>query len=280
MKKYLITLIILTSFVTANAGGGWPQPKKKGYLKLNQWIVIADQYYSPGGDIIPIRTTGVFTTSLYAEYGITDRLTGILYFPFFSRSTLNKQEQPDGTLIDEGDELNSIGDTDLTLKYGLITDKPIVVSASLTLGLPFGNESGGRTELLQTGDGEFNQMLTLEASKSFYPIELYTSILAGFNNRTNGFSDELRYGAEIGYTLGKFTGILRLYGIKPLDNGDSEAEQTNGVFSNNVEYLSYSPELIYNFSEKAGISLSMGKVFYGKRILANPSYSAGVFLKF
>ncbi|MTI20948.1 hypothetical protein E1176_07935 [Fulvivirga sp. RKSG066] len=279
--RRLIILITLSLFAFQSlAGGGWPQPKKKGYLKLNQWMVVADQYYTPAGDIISIRTTGVYTTSIYAEYGFTDRLTGIIYFPFFSRSTLNEQERPDGSLIEKGDELNSVGDTDLTLKYALVKDRPIVLSASLTLGLPFGNESGGRTELLQTGDGEFNQMLTFEASHSFYPVNLYASTLVGFNNRTNGFSDEFRYGAEVGYTLGKFTGIFRLYGIKPLGNGDGEINTTNGIFSNNVEYLAYSPELIYSFTKKAGISLSMGKVFYGKQILANPSYSAGVFLKF
>ncbi|MDX1628917.1 MAG: hypothetical protein R3345_09480, partial [Fulvivirga sp.] len=125
MKKIFFCLSILLFVQTVFAGGGWPQPKKSGYIKLNQWIVIADQYYTPAGDIIPIRTTGLYTSSIYLEYGLTDRLTGILYFPFFSRSTLNKQVLADGTLLDEGDELNGVGDTDLTFKYGLITDQPI-----------------------------------------------------------------------------------------------------------------------------------------------------------
>ena len=123
-------------------------------------------------------------------------------------------------------------------------------------------------------------MLTLEASKSFYPVNLYMTVLAGYNHRTRGFSDEFRYGAEIGYTIGKFTGIMRLHGVLPLDNGSNELMSTNGVFNNKMEYLAYSPELIYNFSELIGISASIGKVFYGKRILANPSYSLGVFMKF
>ncbi|MEL7146415.1 MAG: hypothetical protein AAFO69_08615, partial [Bacteroidota bacterium] len=180
----------------------------------------------------------------------------------------------------EGDAVNSVGDTDLSLKYGLVVDKPIVVSAKLTFGLPLGNPSGGETGTLQTGDGEFNQMLTLEASHSFYPKPLYASVSLGFNNRTNNFSDEVRFGVEAGYTLGKFTGILRLAGIESLMNGDGASNANQGVFGNNIEYISFSPELIYNVTEKAGVSVSVGTAFSGRQVLANPALDIGAFIKF
>ncbi len=275
MKK-LVLLLILTVSIDAYAGGGWSQPKGKGFLKLSQSMIRANSYFSPSGDVLDITTTSLYSSSVFMEYGLTDRLTGIVYMPFFVRSTLNNLETPDGTLIEEGDELNSIGDADVTIKYGLIQNSAYVLSASLTLGLPLGEASGGRTQLLQSGDGEFNQMLTFELSRGF-SSGWYATLLAGFNNRTNNFSDEIRYGGEIGYAKGRFIPILKVYGVAPLVNGDDLGVPNNGVFSNNIEYLSITPEVLYDINGKFGITASIGLAAYGKRLLAAPNFIAGVY---
>ena len=278
MKKLILFIGALALATSALAGGGWPQKKGSGFIKIGQWFVIADNFFTPAGDVANITTTAVYSTSVYAEYGFTDRLTGVLYFPFLTRSTLNRIERPDGTLVQEGDELTGVGDTDLSLKYALITNKPIVVSASITLGLPLGNNAGGSTGLLQTGDGEFNQMLTVEASRSFNNV--YATLLFGFNNRTNNFSDEIRYGLEVGRSAGKWVALVRFYGIESLNNGNPEFVQSNGIFNNNIEYLAVSPELIYKAGENFGLSAGVGGAFFGRRVLADPSFSVGAFLTF
>ena len=166
------------------------------------------------------------------------------------------------------------------MKYGLIQNGPVVISTTLTLGLPIGNSSGGRTQLLQTGDGEFNQMITVEASHSFYPKKLYTTGLLAFNNRTRGFSDEIRYGLEAGYHPGKWLLVLRLLGVKPLLNDNNEQLPVNGLFNNRVEYFSITPEINYQLKERLGLSFSAAGAFYGKNILAAPTFSVGAYLKF
>lgn len=265
----------------AIAGGGWPQPKNKGFFKIGQYVLVSDQYFAPSGDILDIATAGIYITSLYGEYGLTDRLTAVAYVPFFTRATLNEQVSGlTGNVLEEGDEVNSFGDTDLGLKYGLITNKPIVVSATLTFGLPLGNSSGGNTGVLQTGDGEFNQMISIDASRSFAKGKYYVSAMLGFNNRSKNFSDELRYGLEVGYTFGpKLFAALKLTGIKSLRNGSDFEAPSNGIFSNNLEYLALTPEVSYSFNEKFGISGAIGTAFSGRRILARPAYSLGFFMK-
>ena len=280
--KYSLVLVVLMAMAPQGliAGGGWPQKKKGGFFKLSQYSIRANRYFNPEGNIIDVQPRiSVYNTSIYGEYGFTDRLTGIVYFPFFSRSTLNNLERRNGDFV-EGDAVNSVGDTDISLKYGLIVDKPVVVSAKVTFGLPLGNPSGGDTGTLQTGDGEFNQMLTLEASHSLYPKPIYVSASLGFNNRTNNFSDEIRFGVEAGYTIGKFTGILRFAGIESLMNGDGASNANQGVFGNNIEYLSFSPEIIYSITPKAGVSVSVGTAFSGRQVLANPALDVGAFIKF
>ncbi len=278
MKKFafIITFTLSTSLVFA--GGGWPQPYRGGYFKLSQNYIRSPYFFGPDGSIVDITTVQLFTTSIYGEYGFTKRLTGILYFPFFVRNTLNETVYNQSGQVVPGDEFQSIGDTDLVFKYALIMDKPIVVSATLLVGLPLGKSSGGGGQILQTGDGEFNQMIRLDASHSFYPKPIYVSVYGAFNNRTQHFSDEIRFGAEVGLTFKKFIPILKLNVVQSLYNGDAEAAQ-NGIFSNNTEYVSPTLELNYQYTEKLGISGSGGFAFSGKNILAAPNWSLGIYLK-
>ena len=280
-NKISISLAIFLVSMSAFAGGGWPQKKGKGYFKFGQYVLRAsNSYYNPEANKIQIiPAVSVYTTSLYGEFGLTDRLTAIAYVPFHTRSILNALQKRNGEFV-EGDLLASFGDTDLSLKYALIQDKPIVLSAKLTFGIPFGKAIGGSSGALQTGDGEFNQMLTLEASHSFYPTPLYVSGAAGFNNRTNGFSEEIRFGFETGYTFAdKLTLVAKLAGVNSFQNGNPDPNAVQGVFGNNVEYLTISPEIIYSIKDNFGISFSMINPISGRQILAAPSYEGGIFLK-
>ena len=279
MKKFALILFLNAVVILCYAGGGWPQPKGQGYFKLTQNYIGSSSFYNPDGEIIDITQTNLFTTSAYAEYGFTNRFTGIIYFPFFVRNTLNEVRYNQSGKVSPGDEVNSIGDADVSFKYGLIVNKPIVVSATLLFGLPLGKTAGGTSQILQTGDGEFNQMIRIDASHSFYPKAFYASVYVGFNNRTQGFSDEVRVGGEIGVTYKKFIPILKINVVQSLFNGDSEVAQ-NGIFSNNTEYISPTLELNYQLSEKIGISGSGGFALAGRNILASPNWSLGAYLKF
>jgi len=276
MKRIIFTLLLIST--QAFAGGGWPQPKGGGYFKLSQNIIRSSYFYSPDGSLVEITTVQLFTTSLYGEYGFSNRLTGLLYFPFFVRNTLNEiQYNQSGTSI-PGDSFQSIGDTDIGMKYGLIINKPVVVSATVILGLPLGEPVGGASQILQTGDGEFNQIIKVDASYSWYPKPVYASVYAAFNNRTNSFSDEVRFGAEVGLTFKKFIPILKLNVVQSLYNGTAEEAQ-NGIFSNNTEYVSPTIELNYQPTSKWGLSGSGGFALSGKNILAAPNWSMGIYLK-
>jgi protein XagA len=278
-KRTIITILFSGLFTLAMAGGGWPQPKGKGYFKLGQSYLLSPQYFDGNGDIIPLTPSyGFFATSIYAEYGFTNRLTGTLYFPFFARAIKNELRFNQSGKNEPGDALNSLGDTDIAIKYGLIVNKPIVVSLSLVLGLPLGDNSPNNPNLLQTGDGEFNQMLRVDASHSFSPA--FVSAYAAFNNRTQGFSDEVRFGAEIGATWGKFIPILKFNVVKSLFNSDaSVGANGNGIFSNNTEFISPTIELNYQATEKFGVSGSAGFAVAAKNILASPNLGLGVYLK-
>lgn len=267
--------IFLMSY-TISSAGGWTKKKNEGFFKLSQYVLRADKFYNFSKEIVDIRTTSVYTTSVYGEYGLSNKVTVIGYVPFI-RSTINELQKRDGT-TDEGDEFNGLGDINIGLKYGLISNSDLALSASLTLGIPSGEPAGGTSQLLQSGDGEFNQMLTIEASHSFYPKNVYASVALAFNNRTKDFSDEIRYGVEVGYGLKDFWFIGRINAVNSLMNGDGGQNGAQGIFGNNVEYFSISPEVVYKITERVGVSASIAGALDGRQILANPAFDVGIFL--
>lgn len=283
MKKIFLTTIAVFLFISISfAGGPWPQPQGKGYFKLTQWWTVFDQHYTDMGLIDPNVTSGIFNTSIYVEYGFTKNLTGVAYLPFFSRNYMNNLVSgTTGDILVPGDAINSLGDADLGIKYAFPTKLPL--AATLTFGLPLGQSVGGELDNLQTGDGEFNQMLQIDAGAGFNvtsDISFYMSTMIGVNNRTKGFSDEFRYSVEggFGFLDKKLWLIGRLLGVESFKNGETAGSVTStSIFANNSEHLSYSVEAAAYVYKKIGISASYTAPIRGEIISANPAYSVGVF---
>lgn len=278
MKKFAICSIIILSGFRSFAGGAWIFEKNRGYFKFAQNMIRSQKFFDKGGAVVDIPTISLYTTSLYMEYGISDKLDIIAYVPFFVRSTLNRIKFNQSRTSTDGDAVNSFGDADIAIKYGFFQDRKIVMSVQLLLGVPFGFSEVSAERILQTGDGEFNQMIRMDASRSFYPAPFYASAYVAFNNRTKGFSEEVRVGGEVGWTPGKFVFIMKIENRQSLFNGDADENGANGVFANNTEYFSYTPEVSYLLNEKFGASLNTGFALNGKRILASPNFGAGLFL--
>ena len=272
---FLIALLIVPQ---ANAGP-WPQKRSHGYYKLGFGFVQANRFYELGGNLIDIPTLSDYTVSFYGEYGFSDRITGIAYLPLMQRITLNRQVgRITGAEIFPGAENTGVADADVGVRVGLLQKGNTVVSTTLMLGIPLGDDQ--HENGLFTGDGEFNQHLSLGVGHSFYPTPAYIAVEAGYNNRTQGFSDEFRFNAEAGYTIQqKLTLIGRLRGLESLDNGDdSVMGGMGGLSANNQSYLTFGFEAAYSFTNRLGISVSVEGATRGQNILSAPAYSTGLYL--
>lgn len=283
IKPSLLISILLISF-TSFSGGPWTQQKGKGYFKLSQSWIQFDQHYTSIGKITPNVMTGIYSTSLYGEYGITNRLTTTLYFPFLARnSTRDLISESTGKVLEKADAVTSFGDSDLGIKYSLT--KPgnkYPVAVSLIFGIPLGKEATGVNHNLQTGDGEFNQMISLDAGRGFKlsnKVLSYVTLNLGFNHRTNHFSEEVRYGIECGIGFkDKLWLIARSIGVESLKNGAAPPSPANvNIFSNNTEYNSLGIELAYYFTKRWGVSTSYTTALRAENIAAAPAYNAGIF---
>lgn len=276
MKKILFTLISLSLVTLSFAGGGWVHSKGKGYFQIGQQFLVSNQLFDDDGKKSEISTTGTYTSSFYGELGLGKKLELDLYLPFLVQNTVNHQiEKTLKDTIVPGESSTFIGDPNISLKYGIIQGKPVVLSASLTLGIPLGTLDEDSNIPLPTGDGELNQMLMLEAG---YAVSNFYFVLGGgFNNRLKGFSDEIRFHGEAGYKKGKFLASIKFFGVNSLKNGDGEGN-ANGLFSNNISYFSFGPQIAFYATEKIGILGNMLAGSGGTNVLAAPSYTVGVFL--
>ena len=274
MKKLIYSLTIFSCLHVF--AGGWIQKEGAGYFQLSQRVLVADKIFKDWSDVVQFRTLGNYTTSFYGEYGISNKFTVVADFPLFTRNTLNAEVNGNtGKVINEGLSKNGIGDLDLAIKYGIKTDGPLVVNVGLTFGLPTGSTDSKSNIPMPTGDGEFNQMLKLEAGYGFNS-PIYMVAGAGYNNRTNGFSDDFRYDFEIGIAY-KILFRIKISGIYSTFNGDNSINST-ALFSNNVEHFSYNPEVGYIIKDKYGFAFG-GAGGNGRNVHAAPYFTFSGFLK-
>lgn len=274
--KYTFVFLLSNFYSLYIFSQAWSRPKGEGFYKFDYTLIQANQVFDPGGKVVPFRTLGNHTFSLYGERGITDKFTLQAYVPFLVRNVLNETRgAQSGVLLEPGIAHNSIGDIDIAFRYALPFGK-LPVSAALLLGLPTGNST--QNSGLFTGDGEFNQILKMNTG--FGTAKWWTQFGVGFNNRTKGYSDEVRYDAEFGYKMldQKLYTILKLSGIESLNNGTVGASST-GLFSNNLEYLSPALEFLYFLKPKLGLSFRAAGAVKGQNVLASPSFSVGIFVQ-
>lgn len=274
----LILSLFLVNIYASQAGGGWTHAKGTGYVKVGQWWVIADKHYDSNGQTVPNINAGVLNTVLYGEYGITDRLEALLYFPVVSHAFQD-------ITPDYRQTVTSVGDTDLGIKYAILKSTPVVLSSYLWLGLPFGESNGGIPSDLQTGDGEFNQVIGLVGSSGgdiSDKVNVYGSLGFDFNHRGGDLSDEWSWKADVGVMLFKKVVIsYKLTNLKSLNNGAENTENPiGGIFSNNREYFAYTYEIGVNLDEHIGVTGTYSSVYSAKNIFANPAYSVGVYFNF
>ncbi len=257
-------------------GAAWTKAEGEAFLKLGTSMLRADEFYEGNGSRLTIPTLSEYTLSLYGEYGLTDDFTVIAYLPFVTRVTVNEQVgRPSGFVYTAGAENTQLGDVDLGLRYGIVQEGATVLSAGLLLGLPLGDDDNDNA--LFTGDGEFNQLVSLALGHSFYPTALYAIAQLGVNMRSGGFSDELRYSVELGYTAWEaLTLIGRLSAVQSLKNGDAAGGMA-GLHVNDQQYLSPGLELAYKLTESLGVSLGFASATNAENVLAAPRYEFGVY---
>ena len=280
------TFILLCIFSFSLVHGQWIKEKGSGYSKISGWSLLADEHFTDQGKIDPNATRGLFISSIYLQYGLSKNVNFIAYLPLLVKNYQYAQiSKTNGNTYEPRQVFNGLGDINLGMEYGLKTSGKWVLSSTLTLGLPSGKAVAGSDGSFQTGDGEFNQLIQLNAGSGFSigGQNLYLKSYLGLNNRTKGFSDEVHTYFETGsqFLENNLLILGRLHWTKPLYNGTLDASNSNGtIFANNIESLVIGFETAINLGEQWGLSVAITHPISGKVIYRAQSYSGGIFFNF
>jgi len=270
----IIVNLLLISILPVNEifAGAWTQKKGTGYYKADFRYLGGNKIYDSNGDKLAIPDFKDITVGVFGSYGITDNLTLMLNAAAFKSVKLDTNTSTLGF----DNEVSGFGDILVGGKYKLAKFGQSFISGKLLINLPTGESSpdGG----LWTGSGDYHQTIGLEYGYSFWPTPAYISAGVTYTNRTQGFSDEFRYGIEAGYTFIKdLSLILRFHGQVSMKNGDPNVKGGFGVYSNDQQYIAYNAELAYKLSDNFGVKGYYESGGAGKNIISAPVINVGLF---
>ena len=276
ITKFFLFIMFLTS---ANViAGAWTQRANGGFYKLGLRYIGATNVYESDGTKTEIPKLTDFFVTLYCENGLNDKLTVIVNLSLFESIKIDDFKN-NGVILTKGGSNSGLADSEFGFRYRIWQREGSVLSTELLLGLPIGDDNNRLG--LSTGDGEFNQIFNILYGKSFYPLPLYLTMQVGFNNHTAGFSDEIKYAAEIGYNSNP--GILlalKIHGVETLENGSKNVfGGMYGLHSNNQKYLAFGPEVSYSIINSMGFAIGFESAANTANVLSAIAYSIGIYYK-
>ncbi len=298
MRRFLtIAILLSTVFQAAHAGGPWPRKKNSGYAQLGFTYLGYNSFYNHEGKVVSMRRNVTdFTSQLFFEYGLTDRLTMTANLPFKYVSSSESIASSDTTYFRDtvpNGNLFGLSTVMLGLKYNII-NKKVLFSAGLNAEANVAKYDSLTT--LRTGPDAWVIHPFLSVGSSFVQGKLYTLLDAGYRLRLNNYSDEADFNFELGYSWNyKTYFIVSVSGrfsiqdgsydnnVTPvLDASDPTSESLHphgrdlhtSLYPNNQQYLGYGLKFIQKIKKvhlNAAVYLGTGNM-----VAATPSYNLGV----
>jgi hypothetical protein len=124
----------------------------------------------------------------------------------------------------------------------------------------------------------------MDVSRGFrlFKSNAWANLYTGYNHRTHDYADEFHYGFDMGADISKdkLSVIIRIAAVHALgDDAGARYINPESLFSNFKEYLSLSPEISYHINPSWGVNIGVGTALSGKNILANPTFTIGIYHK-
>ena len=273
MKTFKIITAVILFFSSVSLGGGWTQKQGSGFYKLDFRYLPGKAVYNDKGEKFNL-TIKDMSFGFYGEQGISDELTLTANWITFQKISVDDISVPNFK-----SNISGIGDAGIGIRYLVGNFGNTVLSAVGKVGIPIGETSENGN--LWLGTGEWNQTIGFEFGHSFYPAPAYVSAVIYYRNRNEGFSDDLKWGIEGGYSFNDALSLIgRFHGLNTLENGIENFTGGFAIYSNNQEYIAYGLELIYKFKSGVGLSVGYESGGSGRNIISAPVLSFGLFLAY
>jgi len=280
MKKN-ISIVLLFVVSLSYSQSAWVKKKGDVYTQLsfNDISNYNRVFNTNGGDLYPSREITDRTVHWYTEYGITNKLTGVLLVPFKMLKTGGLVPQNTNPVTIEKGSYSAFGNIGLAGRYKLHSKK-YSIATQLQLELPvssYNNVTG-----LRTGVDAYTITPSLAIGKGSEKMFFQSHL--GVFLRTNDYSNGVRFYVEGGR---KFFGHLWVVCfvdiVDSFENGTVEAPIKNIetlVALNDSEYGGFGVKLIEVLTDKFGVTAAAGGAFSAHLEAHRPSFNLGVYYKF
>lgn len=255
------------------AQSGWTQKKGDYLVKAFVNYTHSDRYFSLAGEEVQTSKYVQWVSGIYAEYGISDRLTALMNWPTLKHHYFETTEK-----------ITGVGDMAVGLKYKLFKGSfPLAISFMPEIPIAKANNFAQNKEIsferinLPTGDGEWNFLTNLAASASFHPFPAYASLGTTFNYRTS--FEGLEFNHQLSAYLEGGVKVADIFWVNASLNTQStlgESVVTDFVRGEGTEYTAYKLGILYPFSERWSLDVAYFN-FADFLVERKNLYSSGVF---
>lgn len=269
-RPMFLALTGLCALISSAQAGGWTQPEGEGYAKLGMRGLTGSRGFLPDGSVTGLD--GTFTdlrTEIYAEYGLSDRLTLVtLLAPVGLASFSGDADNAAGT----GDESTTyVGPLLVGARYGLKTDgalrlaieghvggTPGVGDDSVGLGSSDDGDPYSYTPAVAAMQGDLELQAGLGLSGGYW-------LSAGVGMRAWAADDAERDPAvtgsfQVGWASGTIVVDLHMNLLQPL--GDVEAFEVAGTAQ--TAYLGIGPGFSWWFNPAWAMHVGLDSVLFAE----------------
>lgn len=271
---YIVIALFSTSFLFAQSP--WTQEKGKFFTQLsfstisNYDEVFGDPEYNTDREITDN------TLQLYGEYGLTSKTTLLLNVPV---KFIKTGDAVNGTAFTAEDSKSAFGNVTFGVKHQfykkkwLISGQLNVEANSGTFEAPSG---------IRTGRDAWTFTPTINIGRSFDTF--YVQAFTGIDLTTNNYSNNFKFGGEIGTKVHRkiwLVGFLDI--VNSFNDGDITIPLNNSataLYVNNQEYTAVGLKAIGELNKSFGGVLSFGGAFSGNNVAKQAALTVGVYHKF
>lgn len=284
IQSLLTSLFFLALIPSVFAQGPWTQKKKAGFAQFQATVPFGtyEELMVEGQDENQSLNRSVLNMDfgIYANYGITDKITVFTNIPFKYVATKGTTDSLYNPILLEEGGLFGLSNLHLGVKYGLL-DKKVKLATSFQTNLNTSNTDLGRG--LATGYQSNSFGLFAHVGGSFAK-RFYSFADLGYNFSTNNYSDYINVFFEFGYKpIDKRTLwlILNVSAKESMNNGSffNENLAQTGLYPNDQQWIGYSLKAMYETEKKIGFTFSTAGALSANYVGLVGAVSVGVYKK-
>ncbi len=272
----LVYLAITLCSWNAASAQVWTLNKGEYYLNASLSSLQYDEAFDDAGDIVALPVTvDNKTYQLFAQYGVSPKLTAQVKIPFVQLSStgdLTAYNSYINQYLETG-SLSGIGNAEAGVIYKIVDDKPLV-SASLFVETPsdiYNNLTG-----LRTGFNSWALRPGFGVGWGF--DQAWLQYYLGTSLRNNDYSHAVLSSLELGYKPVSYLYAAMVFETRQSFQNGEDCDCTNSetaLFLNNQEFISFGLKAGFTLG-RVGMNFAYSGAFYGSEVAAAGVPTVGI----